>query len=58
MDDNDFHEFDPYDLLVKISGLLNEMAKRHNDLVDDYIQTQKIIRNLIKKVERLEKEKK
>lgn len=43
MDDEDFEEmfgdFDPYDLLVNLSHLTEELAKSHNGLVEDYKNT-------------------
>jgi len=41
LEDDEFHEFDPYDQLIKISMLLNELTTQHNLLVDDYFKTQK-----------------
>ena len=41
LEDDEFHEFDPYDQLIKISMLLNELTTQHNLLVEDYFKTQK-----------------
>lgn len=45
MDDERFDEmfgdFDPYELLVNLSHLTEELAKSHNGLVEDYKRTLK-----------------
>ena len=46
LEDDEFHEFDPYDQLIKISMLLNELTTQHNLLVEDYFKTQKRLKML------------
>jgi len=41
MEEDDFHDFDPYEVLLNINRLLNELTTQHNLLVDDYLKTKK-----------------
>lgn len=50
MIEDDFHDFDPYDTLLQISALLNELTFQHNQLVDDYTKTCKRLKMVEKQL--------
>lgn len=54
LEDDDFHDFDPYRTLVELSELLATLSFSHNKLVDDYMQTKKTIHDLNRRIDLLE----
>lgn len=53
--EDDFHQFDPYEYLIKVSNLLNEIAVHHNKLADEVLRQKAVISRLQRAVIDLEK---
>lgn len=55
-DDDDFHDFDPYGALVDLSELLQTLSKSHSELIDDYMDTKKRLRNAELRINMIQKQ--
>jgi len=55
-EDDDFHEFDPYQTIVDISQMLEALAASHHMLIEDYEKTKKALRNANMRISIIQKQ--
>ena len=56
IDDDDFHDFDPYEALVDLSQMLADLSASHKILVEDYTATLKRLRNVELRISMIQKQ--
>jgi len=50
MQDEPLSDFDPYEWMMDMSNILNELTIKHNDLTNDYLASKKRLKMLEKQL--------